>query len=223
MSFQIKPITVQPLCCTVNFKLMDVKMDTKYTIQIEEIPKMSFKLLLTLIPTVVFPFFILYNTHLSQQIQILSQIMNESFFLYLLSISKWTLIFLLSIISGIIAHEFIHAIFFSIFLPSKFKGVKFGFNSEHGIPYVHVIEPISILGLRVGAVMPLMILGIIPILVGLYFGIATFTLFGIIFTISSSGDLLLISKTKGLSLDQIIEDLPDGIGFALISNESSKT
>ncbi|WP_340105572.1 metalloprotease family protein [Rhodohalobacter sp. 8-1] len=104
----------------------------------------------------------------------------------------------------------------SFFLPSRFKGVKFGFDDQHGIPFVHIKEPISVPGFRIGAIMPLIILGLIPIGFGMTYGIISLTAFGVLFTISASGDLLLIARTKGIPADKKLKDMPDRIGFEIV-------
>jgi len=191
---------------------------TNYTvdIDIDEIPKMSIRILLILIFIVFLPYLLIHGSDLREEITILSQLLDASFFSFLFRMVLVGTAFVTVSILGILIHEAIHAVFFSLYLPSKFHGVKFGFNKEHGIPYVHILEPISVLGFRIGAVMPLIILGITPVTLGLYMGSLSLTAFGALFTISASGDLLLIARTKGLPSDQKLKDLSDKIGFEVL-------
>lgn len=189
------------------------KKNASVSISIDEIPKMSRRILLVLILLVFLPYVIIYGSSFVEEISYLSTLFESSFLSFLLRMVLPPTLFILVSILGIILHEAIHAFFFSLFLPSKFQGIQFGFDNEHGIPFVHIKEPISVLGFRVGAVMPLIILGIIPTLVGFYSGYFSLTAFGALFTLSASGDLLLIGKTKGLSTSQKVKDLPNEIGF----------
>ena len=162
------------------------------------------------------PFILIHGSSVANEISYLSSLLDDSFFSFLFRMVLPPTLFILVVILGIVLHEAIHALFFSFFLPSKFQGIQFGFNKDHGIPFVHINEPISVLGFRVGAIMPLIILGIIPAVLGLYSGYISLTAFGALFTISASGDLLLIVQTKDLPATQRIKDLPDKIGFELV-------
>lgn len=192
-------------------------MNNNYIISIDDIPRFSLFILIFLIPFVIIPFVIFNGDAIIYQRDILSNLIRESIILYGIRNLSWALIFLFFVILGIVLHELIHALTFSLFLPSKLKGVQFGFNKEHGIPFVHIIEPISIIGFRIGAIMPLIILGLFPVIFGFILGHISLTLFGIIFIISSSGDILLINKTRKLNNHQLVEDLPDEVGFKLIN------
>lgn len=192
-------------------------MSKKIIISINDIPKFTLSIFLFLIPVVIIPFIFYNGNEILLQRNILSSLISEYFILYLIRITAWALIFLFSVILGIVLHELIHALTFSLFLPSKLKGVQFGFNKEHGIPFVHIIEPISVIGFRIGAIMPLIILGLFPVISGFILGHISLTLFGIIFILSSSGDILLINKTRNLNSHQLVLDLPDKVGFKLIN------
>lgn len=185
-------------------------------INIDEIPKISLRILLTLLLIVFLPYITLYGSELENEIQVLRQLFEYSFFSFLFRMVWVPTLFILIAILGIILHEAIHALFFSFFLPSRFQGVKFGFNEQYGIPFVHIKEPITVLGFRVGAIMPLVILGIIPVILGFFYGSFGPTAFGALFTISASGDLLLVLKTRGISSDQRLKDMSDKIGFEIL-------
>jgi hypothetical protein len=188
----------------------------KILVNIDDIPKMSLRILLFLVILVFMPYVLIHGSNVGQEISYLSSLLDDSFFSFLFRMVLPPTLFILVSIFGIVIHEAIHALFFSFFLPSKLKGILFGFNKDHGIPFVYIKEPISVLGYRVGAVMPLIILGIIPAALGLYSGYLSLTAFGALFTVSASGDLLLIARTKGLPVTQKIKDLPDKIGFELV-------
>ncbi len=201
-----------------NLSIMKTPKNSNNTISINinEIPKMSLRILMVLIVLVILPFSLFHGNIFSQEISNLSGLLEESFFDFLIRMLWIPFVFIIFVILGVILHEAIHALLFSLYVPSKFKGIQFGFDQQHGIPFVHIKEPISVLGFRIGAAMPLFLLGVIPVVIGLYIGLFWVTIFGVIFTISASGDLLLISRTKGLSRNQKLKDLPDKIGFELV-------
>jgi hypothetical protein len=182
-------------------------------ISMEEIQLWSARLSFILAVATLLPF--IYIWGYSDSIAVIGNI-HESFFQWIATFVLMLLLFMLSIIIGGFLHEVIHAIFFAPFLPSKFKGLKFGYMKEKMALYVHLKEPISIAGFRIGLIMPAVILGVLPIIYGLLFGYLSILLFGILLTAASIGDLLLLAKTFHLNSRFIIKDLPDDIAVVAI-------
>lgn len=182
-------------------------------ISLDEIQKWSAKSSFSLSVLTLLPF--LYMWGYSDSITILGNI-HESFFQWLVTFLAVILLFILSITIGGILHELIHAVFFAPFLPTKFKGLKFGYMKDKMALYVHLKEPISITGFRLGTVMPGIVLGIIPIISGIMYGYLSVLLFGLFLTIAAVGDFLLLSKTLHVKSGYKIKDNPDDIGVDII-------
>ncbi|MBN2777036.1 MAG: DUF3267 domain-containing protein [Bacteroidales bacterium] len=73
-------------------------------------------------------------------------------------------------IGGVVLHEILHAITWGIFAKKGFKSIKFGFKIKYLTPYCHCKEALRVKHYKLGAAMPLIILGIIPSLYGIVFG-----------------------------------------------------
>jgi len=125
------------------------------------------------------------------------------------------LIIVLIFIPGIIFHELIHGIFFAMFSKNKFKSVKFGIMPKEKLfsPYCHCKEIIKVNHYKIAAIMPLIILGLIPAGISLIIGNFLLLWFGIIFISAGCGDLLMVMKMIKEKSDALIYDLPDDAGF----------
>jgi hypothetical protein len=124
-------------------------------------------------------------------------------------------VFLLIMITGIIFHELIHGLFFALYSKNKFKSVKFGILPKEKLftPYCHCKEKLKINHYRIAAIMPTIILGIIPAVISLNIGNIVLLVYGILFISAGSGDLLMIMKLIKEKNDVFIYDLPDDVGF----------
>jgi len=126
-----------------------------------------------------------------------------------------TAVFLVGFIIGIVVHEAIHGLFFAIFSQEKFRSVKFGILPKEKLftPYCHCKEILKVNHYRISAIMPLIILGIIPAAVSLITGNIFVLLFGVVFISGGCGDLLMIFKLIREKNNVWIYDLPDDAGF----------
>ena len=69
---------------------------------------------------------------------------------------------------GIILHELLHGITWALFAKRGFRSIKFGINGL--TPYCHCKEPLKVKHYRLGGMMPLLIMGIIPAIAGFMIG-----------------------------------------------------
>jgi hypothetical protein len=101
----------------------------------------------------------------------------------------WMLIILLA---GIILHELIHGITFLLFCKKGFKSIEFGIMWKYLAPYCHCKEPLPVRPYIIGALMPAILLGLLPAVFGLITGKFILLMFGMIFLIASGGDFLIV-------------------------------
>ena len=80
------------------------------------------------------------------------------------------LIFMAVFIAGILAHELIHAAAWSLFARLPFKTIRFGFQIQTLTPYAHCPGPVPAAVYRLGALMPALLLGLLPALIALLSG-----------------------------------------------------
>lgn len=95
-------------------------------------------------------------------------------------------------IVSIVIHELIHGISWAIFVKDHFKSIEFGFMKEYLTPYCTCKSPLKKYQYIFGAIMPTVILGIIPCIVSLFNGQSILLFFGFIMIISGGGDMTII-------------------------------
>lgn len=115
-------------------------------------------------------------------------------------------------IMGIVLHELIHGITWAIFLKDGFKSIKFGIIKEHLTPYCHSKRPMKIKHYILGGIMPSILLGIVPAVMGIVFGNIWVTLFGILFTIASIGDFMVVQLLIEENMNDYAQDHPSEAG-----------
>jgi hypothetical protein len=120
------------------------------------------------------------------------------------------------LVSGMILHEGLHALTFAAFCKNGFRSVNFGIKWKHLSPYVHCREILSLNQYRLGTLMPGLILGIIPTIIGVASGNAWLLIYGVFFTAGAAGDFLSLIKLNGVDPSYRVKDHPDDLGFILI-------
>ena len=117
------------------------------------------------------------------------------------------------ILTGIFFHELLHGIGWSFFVPKGMKSIKFGINWKFLAPYCHCKVPLKVRHYKIGGAMPLLILGIFPVIFALLFGNAAVLFFGILFIWGAGGDIIVLFMLQKLDNDSYIYDHPDKMGF----------
>ncbi|MDR1325148.1 MAG: DUF3267 domain-containing protein [Treponema sp.] len=150
----------------------------------------AFILLVIAIAVFGIPFFMIWDEKYSMSIGINTTMSLQERI-------KNVAIALLILIPGIIAHELIHGIVYTIFAKNRFKSVKFGIMPAKKLftPYCCCKERLKINHYKIALMMPLIILGIIPATISIILGNGFLLLWGIVFTTAGSGDILIFIKT----------------------------
>ncbi|MDD4777728.1 MAG: DUF3267 domain-containing protein [Fermentimonas sp.] len=125
---------------------------------------------------------------------------------------KSILIFSILFIAGIALHELIHGLFFGLFAKGVFRSVKFGVLWEYITPYCHCTEPLKLRHYMIGAIMPAILLGIIPVIVSLFNGSLMLLVLGVIFISAAAGDFMVIWILRKESMESYVEDHPSEPG-----------
>lgn len=124
----------------------------------------------------------------------------------------WVLSFLGILILGVIVHELIHGITWSIFAKGGFKSMKFGILWKMLTPYCHCKEPLKVKQYIIGALMPGIILGIIPSIIAIIIGSPVLLLFGMVFTLAAAGDLMIVNLIRKENSSDLVQDHPSEAG-----------
>lgn len=120
---------------------------------------------------------------------------------------------------GIVVHELIHGATWACYAKSGWKSISFGVMWKMLTPYCHCSEPMHIPGYMMGAMMPCIVLGIIPSIVALCIGSLPLLVWGIFFISAAAGDIWmswLLTKENPKSL---VLDHPSEAGFYVFDEE----
>ncbi|WP_156299099.1 DUF3267 domain-containing protein [Streptobacillus canis] len=122
----------------------------------------------------------------------------------------------------IVIHELIHGIFFAIFAEKGFKDISFGIVWKHLTPYCSCVSPLRLKEYLIGALMPLVILGIIPTLLSVILGRFDLLFIGLPMVTGAFGDILIVRnilKNIDKQKEILILDHPTEIGSVAFEKE----
>ena len=105
---------------------------------------------------------------------------------------RTSLIFIVSYIVLVVVHELIHGLTWSIFSPNHWKDIEFGFIKETMTPYCTCCVPLEKGHYILGALMPLIVLGIIPTVIAILTGSFLLLTIAAVMVLSAGGDVLLV-------------------------------
>ena len=107
------------------------------------------------------------------------------------------LIFLLMVVVLIVAHELIHGICWSLFTPQHFRDIEFGIMRPSFTPYCVCLVPLRKQHHLFGTVMPFVLLGLLPMLAGIFLRNPYVLFLGTMMASGAAGDLMIIRKVLG--------------------------
>jgi hypothetical protein len=128
--------------------------------------------------------------------------------------------FALAVTLGVLAHELLHGIGWLIFTKKGWRSISFGIKWEYMTPYCHCSEPLKPFAFVIGAVLPLLVLGILPVVLSYYSGSFTMWFYGFFFTIAAGGDIIAIWMLRKVKKGQLVLDHPNELGFIAVDTET---
>lgn len=117
------------------------------------------------------------------------------------------------LITGVIIHELLHGFTWAIFASKTMKSIRFGFKWKYLTPYCHCKEALKVKHYKIGILMPLVILGTLPLMYGIIVGNGIVFLWGTLFTCIATGDIIVLFFLRKLNNECYIFDDPDDMGF----------
>ena len=112
----------------------------------------------------------------------------------LMPTSQGSLLFIVLFVVLIVVHELIHGLTWSMFSEHHFKDIEFGFMKELLTPYCTCTTPLPKKHYILGALMPCIVLGIIPTAIGILLGSHLLFWIGIVMILSAGGDIMIVWK-----------------------------
>lgn len=126
---------------------------------------------------------------------------------------------LVVMIAGTAIHELIHGLTWSLFTGKGLGSIRFGFSLKSLVPYCHCQEPLKVREYITGAIMPGVVIGIIPLIVAIAAGNIAWFSFGLFFTFAAGGDMLIISLLVKQPSEASVQDHPEKIGCCIYKSQ----
>lgn len=126
--------------------------------------------------------------------------------------------FMIILVVGIIVHELIHGLTWGLCAKSGFKSISFGVMWKMLTPYCHCSEPLKVPHYAIGALMPLIALGLFPALVAICLKSLFWLTMAIIFIAAAAGDIMVVWKLRKENRDNMILDHPSEAGYLVYEN-----
>ena len=117
-----------------------------------------------------------------------------------------------AVVIGIVVHEVLHGVTWALAGRRPLSSIRFGFNVATLTPYAHFTEPLPATPYRLGAAMPGLLLGILPVLIALATGNGWLAGFGTLFLVAAAGDILILWMLRDVPASSTIQDHPSKPG-----------
>ena len=132
----------------------------------------------------------------------------------------WLLLFVVLMIVGTLLHEGVHGLVWAHYAKGGWKTISFGVMWKYLAPYCHCSEPLLVPHYRRGALAPLFVVGILPLLIAPFLHSLPLLFFGIYFVAGASGDLMVVLKLRKEDPTSMVLDHPSEAGY-LVYEEGS--
>ena len=130
------------------------------------------------------------------------------------------MLFIVGFWVGVAVHELIHGFTWMWVTHSSFRHLRFGLL--RGGVYCHIDVPMSKRKYVVGALMPLLLLGILPFLLSFATQSLWLMLFGVIFIGCAMGDVLIVWAIRKESSDTLVYDHPSEPGCVVYKRDKNE-
>ncbi len=116
----------------------------------------------------------------------------------------------------ILAHEGIHGIGWWLFGRVPIQHLTFGFQWKTLSPYCHAKAPMTVQGYRLGVILPALITGLLPLLVGTFSGDGLWAMLGAMLLAGAVGDFYVVWITRAIPADSKVLDHPKHAGCLIL-------
>ena len=101
-------------------------------------------------------------------------------------------VFTVAVLILTVVHELVHGATWAVFAEDHFRDISFGFMKEYLAPYCSCKTPLSKGQYITGALMPLIVTGIVPAVIALITGSWMLLLIGVALISGAAGDILIV-------------------------------
>jgi hypothetical protein len=130
------------------------------------------------------------------------------------------MVLLTTVVPGVVAHELIHAIAWSISARRPLRAIAFGFQWRSVSPYAHPRDPMPVGAYRLGAVMPAILQGFIPAAMAITLGWPLLMAWSLLFVLAAGGDFVVLWLIRGVPPGRLVQDHPTRAGCRVLDGGS---
>lgn len=130
------------------------------------------------------------------------------------------LMFMGALIVGIVVHELIHGLTWAMYAKTGFKSISFGVMWKMLTPYCQCSEPLKVSHYSIGALMPLIVLGILPSIAAICLKSLFWLTMGVIFIAAAAGDIMVVWRLRKENPENMVLDHPSEAGYLVYEEES---
>jgi hypothetical protein len=112
----------------------------------------------------------------------------------------------------LVGHEALHAIGWLVFGRLSRQAVSFGLDRKTLSPYTHVSTPMPAAAYRAGALLPGVVTGLLPAVIGILLRSGPLTLIGAALLSGAVGDLMVLWVIRQVPGDRLVIDHPSRAG-----------
>ena len=123
-------------------------------------------------------------------------------------------------VASILVHEALHGIGFVWFGHVPWRAVRFGFHWKALAPYAHCQAPMSAAAYQAALLLPGLVLGLIPALIGVVSGSAGLSIYGIFMLMAASGDFVILWVIRHVPAGTTILDHSERPGCWIITQHT---
>lgn len=130
--------------------------------------------------------------------------------------SRDYLLGVVTVILLLLAHEATHALGWMLFAGVSPRHIRFGFAWRTLSPYAHALVAMPAAGYRIGVILPLIVTGIIPVVIGTIANLGWLTGAGAVLVSGAVGDLFVLWVIRGVPDAARVIDHPKNAGCYVV-------
>jgi hypothetical protein len=131
------------------------------------------------------------------------------------------MVFLAAVVPGIVAHELIHALTWSISARRPLRAIRIGVNWRAVSPFAHPKDPMPVGPYRIGAAMPAIVLGLIPAAAAIAWGRPLLMAWSLVFALAAGGDLVVLWLLRRVPSGRLVQDHPTRAGCHVLPPQTA--
>ncbi|MHA2611597.1 MAG: DUF3267 domain-containing protein [bacterium JZ-2024 1] len=133
-----------------------------------------------------------------------------------LTVGLWP--FVLALVAGFVAHELLHAVGFLAFGRIPRRAIKFGVHWSWQVimPYCTCSVPVPAYIYRIAVLLPGIVLGVLPALLGIILKEANMTFWGALMFAGAGGDFTILWLIRSVPASALVRDHPSEIGCEIL-------